>query len=89
MAQRLRTHIGFRSLSTQNEIAFWAQSRVEDVLRARGVRRIVVDDPDRSYIPPLNWANTPEQLALMQAFPASKLTIIERIGSGEDQPPLQ
>ena len=78
LSERLMTYIGFRTLSTQQEISWWSQSRVAEVLEAKGVRTLVIDDADRSYISPKAWANSPEQIDLMRTFPETKLWLLER-----------
>jgi hypothetical protein len=83
LSERVKTYTGFRTLSTQTAISFWAEARVEDVLQAKGVRMFVVDDPDQSYIEPATWANTPEQIEMMRTFPDEKLQILERLAPSE------
>jgi F5/8 type C domain len=83
LSDRVRSYIGFRSLSTQQSIRFWMQSRVEDILRAKGARTFVIDDPDGSYIKPETWRNLPEQHELMHSFPETKLRLMERLTPAE------
>lgn len=78
ISNQIKTYFGFRYFSTQAGIGFWAQSRVGEILRAKGARTFLTDDPDGSYIPPHRWANTPEQLDLMRHFPETRLRLMER-----------
>jgi FkbM family methyltransferase len=77
LSKRIRTYFGFRTISTQTEIKFWAQSRAEGVLQAKGLRTFLIDDVDGSYIAPNTWTNTPEQIVLMREFPEAKLRLVE------------
>lgn len=79
ISNQIKSYFGFRYFSTQTGIKFWTQSRVGDILRAKGCRTFLVDDPNGSYIPPHRWANTPEQLELMRHFPESRLRLMERL----------
>ncbi len=81
LSPHVKTYTGFRAVSTQSNIAFWAQSRTEDILRAKGVRTFVIDDQDGNYIKPYTWNNSPEQLNLMKTYPESQLRLQERLGS--------
>lgn len=83
LSENLRTYIGFRALSTQTPIKYWGQSRVEDILQAKGVRTFVIDDMDKSYIHPGTWSNSKEQIEMMQTFPASKLRLQEHLAPAE------
>jgi hypothetical protein len=86
LSERVRTYIGFRAISTQTPIAWWAQSHVEDVLRVKGVRIFLMDDPDQGYIEPQTWCNSPTQIELMRSFPAEKLRLLECVApTGEEQ----
>lgn len=79
ISNQIKSYFGFRYFSTQTGIGFWTQSRVGEILRAKGARTFLLDDPDGSYIPPHRWANTPEQLDLMRHFPESRLRLMERV----------
>jgi hypothetical protein len=74
----LQSYTSFRTIATQRHIRHWTQSRIGEILRARGVRTFAVDDPDGSYIEPDTWHRTNEQLDLMRAFPKEKLRHMEK-----------
>jgi len=74
----LQSYSSFRTIGTQTNIRHWTQARIGEILRARGVRTFVVDDPDGSYIAPGTWHRSNEQLDLMRAFPKEKLRHMEK-----------
>jgi hypothetical protein len=82
LSNTLKTYFGFRTIATQEGLGpfrtYWAQDRVEEILWNRGVRTIVIDDPDQTYIRPGAWDRSPEQLNLMRTFPLNKLRLMER-----------
>jgi hypothetical protein len=82
LSERIQTYIGFRTLSTQ-PIKFWGQSRVDELLRAKGVRTLVIEDWDHSYIAPGTWCNTPDQIDLIRTYPEAKLCYQDWRGSPE------
>jgi len=73
LSHHIKSYFAFRRVSSQRAIRFWAQSRVEDMLRAKGVKTVIIDDPDRSYIKEETWDNSPEQIELMRSYPIEKL----------------
>jgi hypothetical protein len=79
MSNVIETYFGFRQISSQKPIEFWGQSRIEDVLRQKGVRMFIIDDPDRSYTPQETWDNSSEQLSTIRSYPIQKLRLMERL----------
>ena len=76
-----RSYFAFRRVSSQWMLGhFWAQSRVTEMLQAKGVKVFVVDDPDESYIEWHNWKSTPEQLEMIRDYPARKLRLMSPAG---------
>ena len=78
MSSRLQSYYAFRQFSSQRLIGFWAQARLEDLLRARGVRTYAIDDPDVSYIAPETWSNSDAQNELIRQYPIHRLRLMER-----------
>ncbi len=72
-----RSYFAFRRLSSQWMLGdFWAQCRVADLLRGKGVDVFVIDDPDASYIKPHGWEGATAQLEMIRDYPARKLRLM-------------
>jgi FkbH-like protein len=71
------TYFGFRRLSSAHDVDGFPQSRVDEVLRAQGVRTILIDDTHDRYIPRRQWTASKEQLDLIRTFPQNLLQLTE------------
>jgi hypothetical protein len=79
LSPRIRSYYSFRRTSSQRLLKFWAQGRLGDVLRDKGVNTFVIDDPDGSFIEPETWINSPEQNDLIRQYPINRLRIMESV----------
>jgi predicted SAM-dependent methyltransferase len=77
MSEHCRSYFGFRSFASQYDMTGLLQSRVDGMLRHRGVRTILVENPDQTYTQPRTWKASTEQLDLICAFPGNRLRISE------------
>jgi hypothetical protein len=76
LSPTIETYFAFRGASSQRHIKFWAQSRVADVLRFRGVRVCIISDL-RGYITAGSWRNTARQRELIRSYPMASLRLVE------------
>jgi len=84
-----RSYFAFRRIGWQWRLGdFWAQSRVADMLFARGAQVFVIDDPDQSYIDAGGWENTPEQREMIRSYPVRKLRLMLLSGGVPSNPPI-
>lgn len=79
LSRCVNAYYGFRSHSTQHDVAPFTQSKIGETLRIRGVKTILIKDANASYIAPKSWENTPAQRAMIRNFPESNLSISEVI----------
>ena len=76
LSPHLRTLWAFRTVECHAHIHARPQPLWARLLGAKGVAiRVLRDAGD--YIPPLTWSASPEQLALIRAYPGEKLTLAE------------
>jgi hypothetical protein len=71
------TYFGFRRMSSLYEMDGFPQSRVDEMLRAMGVRTFLIDDIGDRYIPPKHWTASSEQLELIRTYPQAMLELQE------------
>lgn len=77
LSRRLRRHYSFREHGSQTEFKPFAQARIGDVLRSRGVRCVLIDDISRTYVNKWQWTAAPEQRRAVAEFDAAKLRLFE------------
>ncbi len=77
LSPHCESYFGFRRLSCLHEVEGFPQSRVDQMLRAMGVRTFLIDDVADRYTSQKRWTASSEQLDLMKTYPRDMLELTE------------
>jgi len=77
LSAHCESYFGFRRLSSVHETEGFPQSRVDEMLRAMGVRTFLIDDIGDRYTPQKRWTASSEQLNLIRTYPQEMLELNE------------
>ena len=75
LSEYCETFIGFRRFSSQHDMEAFPQSKVEELLRQKGARTVLIVDTDEQYIPPKGWNASDEQLQIVRTFSKNLLEV--------------
>jgi hypothetical protein len=77
LSAHCETYFGFRRLSSRHDVDGFPQGRVDEMLRAMGVRTFLIDDAADRYIPQKRWTASTEQRNLIGSYPQRMLELKE------------
>ncbi len=75
LSTHLRSYTAFRQFESHRHLHMRRASMPLSVLRAHGVTPVRIIDRGLSYIPPLSWDRSEEQLDLLRRFPMDRLHV--------------
>jgi hypothetical protein len=77
LSQELQSYYSFRSHSSQSSLSPFLQTRVGQILKAKGARCYLVQDLAFNYTDERDWKNSADQIELMKSYDIANLHLFE------------